>query len=113
MAKMKPKSIGKQAQSLAKLWGHKFGHQSFSRTVGEMKNLLRGNEDKALSSYRHDQIKGCIEWLALAQEEGHLNKPVQGPGVIRFVIDEYIAGSPIEKTWLCYRKPQRFIAMLE
>ena len=111
MAKMVD-NVGKQAQALAKLWGRKFGNIDFKHTLGEMKTLLNGNKEKGLAKYKMLQIRSCIEWLAEAEEQKKLKKKIQGPGAIRWVIKTYIAGGPIEDTFLCYQPPEKVVRML-
>lgn len=112
MARWKTPSIGSQAQALARQWGQTFGHVNFSRTLGMMKNLLKGNEDKSLKSYTQDEISGCINWLHGASEAGMLNKPITSPGVLREVLEDYRGGKAVSETWLCWSPPVVTVEML-
>lgn len=106
MAQMKD-NTGKRVQSLANLWGRRFGNVDWSFTIGVMKVLLKGNAEKGLKAYRYHDVEGCIEWLVEAQEEGELVRDITGPGVIRWVIDSYIARKDVSETFLGYVKPTR------
>lgn len=105
-------STGKQAQELAKLWGQEFGNPVFTHTLGMMKNYLRGNAEKGIPAYSYGQLERCIKWLAKGQAEGKLKKPVKGPGVIAYVIADFIDGKPVEDTFLGYEKPMVSVVML-
>lgn len=104
--------VNKRAQDLARLWGKHFGNPVFGHTLGMMKNYLLGNEEDGRPAYRYDRLRGCIEWLAKARKEGKLKKPVKGPGVIAWVIEDFIAGKDISDTFLGYEKPTATVRML-
>lgn len=111
MAQMKD-NTGHRAKSLAGRWGLRFGNTDWSFTIGMMRNLLRGNPDKGLKAYRYQDVQGCIEWLYQAKKERKLKKEITGPGVIKWVIDSFLAGKDISETFLGYEKPTRKVKML-